>query len=131
MLTKSIRFNSKSKQLGASAPLTIVFLGMLAVILTIAFKIYSPIFENWQVESVVESFENDTDLEDISQAEIEKRFTKRLLVNNVRNFNSAEGLYVSKEDGVVTIDVSYEVRVPIFRNIDAILKFEKILERDY
>jgi len=124
-------FKSSKKQTGASAPLVLIILGMAAVMLTIAFKLYPPIFENWQVEAVVSSFEDDNELEELTVSEIQKRFTKRLAMNNVRDFNAAEGLFITKDDDLITIEVSYEVRVPMYRNIDAVIKFEKLLEKNY
>ena len=122
-------FKSVKRQTGASVPIVMVFLGMTAVMLTLAFKLYPPIFEHWQVESVVESFEDDPDIEELSDKEIQNRFSKRLVINNVRNFKTNEWLFVTKEDGLLTIEVSYEVRVPVYRNIDAILTFEKAFEK--
>jgi len=124
-------FKSLQNQAGASAPLVMVILGMAAVILTLVFKLYPPIFEHWQVESVVESFEDDSDVTELSEAEIQKRFNKRLVINNVRNFKPNEWLFITKDDGLLTIEVNYEVRVPIYRNIDAIMTFEKAFEKKF
>jgi hypothetical protein len=104
---------------------------MSAVILTLAFKILPPFFEHWQVESVVESFEDDTGVTELSETEIRKLFSKRLVINNVRNFKARESLFVTKADGLLTIEVNYEVRVPVYRNIDAIMTFEKALEKNF
>jgi len=124
-------FTSLKKQTGASAPVLIIFLGMSAVILTLVFKLYPPIFEHWQVESVVESFEEDSDVTELSVSEIQKRFNKRLVINNVRNFKSNEWLFITKDDGLLTVEVNYEVRVPVYRNIDAIMTFEKAFEKKF
>lgn len=120
---------SLKKQAGASAPLMMVFLLMLAVILTLAFKLAPPIFEHWQVESVVESFHDDNDVTELTISEIQKRFNKRLVINNVRNFKSSESLFINKDEDLLSIEVSYEVRVQVYRNIDAIMTFEKIFEK--
>ena len=129
-LSKSMS-KSMLKQKGASTPLLILFLGMAAIIATIAFKLYPPFFEHWQIESVVDSFEDEKGLDELTVNEISKRFNVRLVSNNVRSFNSRESTVITKEDGVLTIDVMYEVRVPMYRNIDAIVKFEKLLEKSY
>ena len=121
--------DSLKKQTGAAAPLVILFLGMLAVMLTLAFKLAPPVFEHWQVEAVLESFEDDSDVTELSIAEIQKRFNKRLIINNVRSFNSKEWLYVTKDEDLLSIEVSYEVRVPVYRNVDAIFFFEKAFEK--
>jgi len=129
-LSKSIS-KPMLKQKGASTPLLILFLGMTAIIATIAFKLYPPFFEHWQIESVVDSFEDEAGIDELTVNEISKRFNVRLVSNNVRSFNSRESTVITKEDGVLTIDVLYEVRIPMYRNIDAIVKFEKLLEKSY
>jgi hypothetical protein len=117
------------KQQGASTPLVILFVAMAMIVLTIAFKLYPAFYENWQVKHVLEGFDNETGLADISVNEIKSRFDKRLLTNNVRDFNSTKHLTVSKQDGSLSIYIEYEVRVPIYKNIDAIVSFEESLEK--
>jgi hypothetical protein len=118
-----------NKQQGASTPLVVIFIAMTAIVLTIAFKLYPPFFEHWQIESVIDSFEEDSGLGDLGLDEIIRRFDKRLLTNNVRSFNSEESSFLELEDGLLTISVDYEVRVPMYRNVDAVIKFERTLER--
>lgn len=122
---------SFSKQQGASMPLTILFLGMAAIILTIAFKLYPSYYEHWQVASILKTYESDVDLESMSAGELEGNFSNRLLTNNVRDFDVEEALYIEKTDESVYIEVIYEVRVPIYKNIDAIVKFEETLEKSF
>lgn len=117
------------KQQGASTPMVVLFLGMAMIVLTIAFKLYPAYYEHWQLQNVISSFEDESDLGDLSVKEIERRFDSRLQVNNVRDFNSDENLTVLKQDGSLSIYVDYEVRIPIYDNIDAILTFEESLEK--
>lgn len=95
----------------------------------VGFKLYPSFFENWQVESIVDSFEEEPGLADLSVAEIERRFKNRLTTNNVRGFNFDENVEVVMEDGELGIYVQYEVRVNVYRNIDAIIAFNKTLEK--
>jgi len=120
-----------NKQKGASGLLVIIFIGMAAAILTVVFQLYPLFYENWQIEHVMESFEDETGLNDLTDADIEERFGKRLSNNSVRNFDMAESVYIVMEDGLLTIDLNYEVRVPIYRNVDAVVKFEKNFEKTY
>lgn len=117
------------KQTGASTPLVILFIAMAMVILTVAFKLYPVFYENWQLQHVVESFQDEADLKEVSAKEIRSRFEKRLLTNNVRDFDAGENLSVSVANGTLSILVEYEVRVPIYKNIDAIVSFEESLEK--
>jgi hypothetical protein len=120
-----------NKQQGASTPLVILFFAMAMIILTIAFKLYPAFYEHWQVTHVLEGFEEERDLPDLSANEIKTRFGKRLLTNNIRNFDSTENLTVTKQDGVITMYIEYEVRIPIYENIDAIVSFEESLEKQF
>ncbi len=117
------------KQQGASMPLVILFVGMAMIILTIAFKLYPAFYENWQLKHVIESFHDESDLREITLKEIKRRFETRLLTNNVRDFNTDDNLTISVAEGTLSIYVEYEVRVPIYKNIDAIVSFEESLEK--
>ncbi len=122
---------SLSKQGGASPILTLIFLGLLAIVLTIAFKLYPAFYEHWQVESVVESFEDESGLGELSEKDINRRFQTRLQTNNIREFNLEDNVLISKGDGLLSIEVDYEVRVNIYRNIDAIMVFQKSFEKRF
>lgn len=122
---------SPFKQKGASPIVVISFLAMAAVILTVAFKIYPLMFESWQIEAVVDSFEEEKDLDSINVREVSRRFQARLQTNNVRDFKMKDNVFISMEDSTLTIEVDYEFRVNIYRNIDAILVLNKTLEKRF
>ncbi|MFT6031026.1 MAG: hypothetical protein ACI8O8_002774, partial [Oleiphilaceae bacterium] len=109
--------NNYKKQQGASMPLVIIFVVMAMIVLTIAFKLYPTFYEHWQVQSVLEGFEQESGLGDLSVKNITDNFDKRLLTNNVRSFNSKESLTVIKKDDTLSIYVEYEVRIPMYENI--------------
>jgi len=119
------------KQQGVSGIFVILFIAMSAAVLTVAFKLYPVFYDNWLIEGVVDSFEDETGLEDLTDVDIEERFRKRMTTNSIRSFDTEESLYIVMEDGLFTIDLNYEVRVPIYRNVDAVVKFEKSFEKSY
>jgi len=118
------------KQRGASTPLIIIFIAMAAAILTVTFKLYPVFYENWQIENIIDSFEDEANLQELSAGDIEKRFGNRLITNNIRNFNSDESVFISMDEGLLVIESDYEVRLPIYRNIDAVVKFKKLFEKE-
>lgn len=118
-----------NNQQGASTPLVILFVAMAMIVLTIAFKLYPAFYEHWQVKNVLQGFDEEQGLADLSVNEIIKRFNKRILTNNIRDFNSKESLIVTKKDGKLSMYIEYEVRIPIYENIDAIVSFEEALEK--
>lgn len=118
-----------NKQQGASMPLVVLFISMAMIVLTIGFKLYPAFYEHWQLQHVVASFDDESDLGDLSVKEIKRRFDSRLITNNVRDFDSNESLTILKQDGMLSIYVEYEVRIPIYDNIDALVSFEESLEK--
>lgn len=122
---------SVSQQKGASMPVVLLFLGMSAIILTIAFKLYPAYYEHWQITSVLESYGEDHDLEAMSVSELETNFQTRLLTNNVREFDVKEGFFAERTDTGVILSVDYEVRIRMYKNIDALLVFEETVEKTF
>tara|TARA_R110000850_G_scaffold220635_3_gene346376 strand:- start:482 stop:856 length:375 start_codon:yes stop_codon:yes gene_type:complete len=120
-----------NNQQGASTPLVILFVAMAMIVLTIAFKLYPAYYEHWQVKNVLEGFDEEQGLSDLSVKEITSRFDKRLLTNNIRDFNRKESVTITKKDSNLSIYIDYEVRVPIYENIDAIVSFEESLEKQF
>ncbi len=121
--------NNYKKQQGASMPIVALFIGMAMIVLTIAFKLYPAFYDYWLIKSVVESFDKEIDLNELSTSEIKIRFQKRLATNGVRDFDSKEGLSIVKQGDLLSIYVDYEVRVPMYGNVDAIVSFEESLEK--
>lgn len=122
---------SLKKQQGVSALFILVFLGLLALALLVSFKLYPAYYEHWQIESVIESFEEEKDLADLSVKEVIKRFQLRLQTNNVRNFDFDDSVFIDMEDGVLSIELDYEVRQNVYRNVDAVVIFKKQVEIKY
>lgn len=117
-----------TKQHGASVPAILLFVAMAALILLVSFKVYPVYFEHWQLNSVVESFETDPEIGELSTGEIERRFRLRMQTNNIREISFNEAVAIEKEDGVVKIYVEYESRVDVYKNIDAVISFDETTE---
>jgi hypothetical protein len=125
---KNDKYQGKSAQRGASIPLVLVFLAMTAMFFLIGFKLYPAYFENWQIQSVVDSFVNDPETAELSPGEIRKRFKIRMQTNNVRDVRYEDAIEIIKEDGVITIYVDYESRINIYKNVDAVVVFKEEAE---
>ena len=119
------------KQNGASMPLVILFVAMSIIILTIVFKLYPTYYEYWQVKQVLEGFEDEPGLDSLSVKEIKSRFDKRIVTNNIRDFDSNENLSIIKNEAELLMDIEYEVRIPIYDNIDAVVSFKESWEKQF
>lgn len=115
---------TRSKQSGMT------YLGMLILLIFIAFvaiiviKVVPVYLENFKVESSLNSLaqEPKDKLATTSPRELESLLMKRLEVNDVEHVKT-DNIKITKEGVKTVIDVSYEVRIPLFLNIDLIAKF--------
>jgi hypothetical protein len=57
--------------------------------------------------------------------ELEDMIKKRFRVNNIRDFNHKDNLQVKRGKSGVEVILDYEVRVPLFYNLDLIARFDK------
>ncbi|HKJ52739.1 MAG TPA: DUF4845 domain-containing protein [Gammaproteobacteria bacterium] len=73
------------------------------------FKIFPFYYDNFKLQSSLESLVADTELDPKSKRAIWQSLQKRLFINEVRNI-TRENVTMSRKDNVTTITVSYEVR---------------------
>lgn len=121
-------FQGRYRQGGASPFVMLLFVAMLAFFVTIIFKLAPPYYDFWQIQEVAESFAEEPDLTELKAKEVESRFDKRLMVSNIRDFKRDENVTISIKDQVLTIDIDYEVRLNMFRNVDAVIAFKHTIE---
>lgn len=113
--------NTIKKQHGMST------LGMMTVALLIVFgavtamKLWAPYYDDLAVRTAVENLSKEEATRSMSPNEILQTLNKRLQVNQVTL--SKDDIKIKKEDGLINIDVIYERRIPMYGNIDAVVKF--------
>ncbi|WP_421836121.1 DUF4845 domain-containing protein [Neptunomonas phycophila] len=118
---------SLRQQRGASFFGTLIVVLMIGTFIAIGFKLYSPYLQHGTLTSVVENVANDR--EELSKPinVIRNNINKRLTINQVK-LPSPEALTIVNEQGVIKFTINYEQRVPMFYNIDAVVKFNDYYE---
>jgi len=102
-------------------------LGMMTVALLIVFaavtamKLWSPYYDDLAVKTAVENMAKEDATRSMSPNEVLSTLNKRLYVNQVTL--DKDDVKIKKEDGIINIDVVYERRIPMYGNIDAMVKF--------
>ena len=102
-------------------------LGLMTVVLVIVFvaitamKLWTPYYDDLAVKTAVENMANEDATRSMSPNEVLQTLNKRLQVNQVTL--QKDDVKIKKEDGVINIDVVYERRIPMYGNIDAMVKF--------
>lgn len=113
--------NTIKKQHGMST------LGMMTVALLIVFaavtamKLWTPYYDDLAVKTALENMSKEDATRSMSPNEILQTLNKRLQVNQVSL--GKDDVKVKKEDGIIDIEVKYERRIPMYGNIDAMVKF--------
>ena len=118
---------SKNKQKGLTGISIMVMLIAIAFIAVIFLKIMPIYFDGFKVGDVVTAMKEERGLGDKSLNEIKTMILKRLDVNMVTDVTK-EHIFIDKIKNEIFIDVEYEVRKPMFGNLDVIISFKKSVE---
>jgi hypothetical protein len=117
----------KNKQKGLTGISIMVIIIFIAFTAVIALKILPIYFDAFKVGDVVSSLKDERRLGEKTNKDIVGMILKRLDVNMVSDVTK-DDIYVKKIKSIVFIEVEYEVRKPMFGNLDVIISFKKELE---
>lgn len=119
--------NVRHKQAGASFLSTLTIILVAGVFFSVAFKLYPAYLDYMTVDSVLSKVILDSDELRKTPKSLKRDLHKKWNINQIR-LPSQESLIIRRKEGVITIYLDYEVRVPMFFNVDAMVKFEKQYE---
>ncbi|WP_293267204.1 DUF4845 domain-containing protein [Neptunomonas sp.] len=105
----------------------LIVLMMVGSLFAIAFKIYPPYLDHVTIKAVVEGVANDYDELRKPVAAIKGNIYTRLNINQV-TLPDQNALSIVNNKGVLLFDLQYEVRLPMFFNVDAVVKFSESYE---
>lgn len=117
----------KNKQKGLTG------ISIMAIVVVIAFtaliflKIMPIYFDSFKVGDVISSLKDERGLGDKGNRAIVTSILKRLDVNMVTDVTK-DHIFIEKSKNTVFIDVEYEVRKPMFGNLDVVVSFKKSVE---
>lgn len=114
-------------QRGASFTSTLIVLIVAGIFFTVGFKLFSPYWDHATINSIVQTTSEDPDELTKSLRELRRDLDKKLYINQVE-LPEKESLQVRLDEGVIYFDLVYEVRVPMFYNVDALVMFEEHYE---
>ena len=117
----------KNKQKGMTGISIMALLILIAFVAVTLLKIMPIYFDSFKVGDVISSLKEERGLGEKSNSEITKMILKRLDVNMVSDVTK-DNIFIEKSKNQVLIDVEYEVRKPMFGNLDIIISFKKSAE---
>ena len=120
---KKNSLSSMHRQSGASALVIMIMVLFFGGLLTLAIKLGPAYLDDITIQQALESLEGTEDLSTMGPAQVRSLINKRLSVNNVRGFDE-KNITVEKDGDLVIINVDYEVRNNLFRNVDTVIHFQ-------
>jgi len=116
------------KQRGMSSSNLIALIALLGFFLTLFFKMGPVYLSNMNVRSAMKSMvQGNDDLGSMTKSEIYSEFSNYFLINNIRDKNIKDIQVVKQKDRTLIND-EYEVRVPLFLNIDVVMSFRNQID---
>ncbi len=98
---------------------------VFAVFATCGVKMSPHYIDNWSLNSILTRIAEDPLNGTKSKAEIRKAIERQWITNRVEVIQPKD-VKVTETEGLIIMDVSYEVRQPIMYNVDAVIKFENM-----
>ena len=114
--------NQIHKQRGLSLPMVIVLVGFIGLAGSLGLATLPVYLSDRSVQDVLIKTEQKVTTEKLSRRDLKTYIGKVLNVNSVDNLK-AKDFDIKNEDGMLRVSVEYEVRKPLFYNIDVVMKF--------
>lgn len=120
---KKNNLSAMGRQGGASALVILIMVLFFGSLLSLLLKVGPAYMDDLTIQEALESLDGTKGLSQMGPAQLRTLMNKRLSVNNVRGFD-AKDISIDKDGDLVVINVDYEVRNNIFRNVDTIVHFQ-------
>ncbi len=119
--------STRKQQQGATFFSILIVLIVAGIFFSVAFKIYPAYTDNMTIDSVLTDVISNRDELAKGPGGMKRDITKKFRINQVK-LPSKDSMKITRDKGVIRIDLNYEVRIPMFYNVDAMVKFEKQYE---
>jgi hypothetical protein len=120
---KKNNLSAMSRQGGASALVILIMVLFFGSLLSLIIKVGPAYLDDLTIKEALESLDGTEGLSQMGPAQVRTLINKRLSVNNIRGFD-AKDISVEKDGGLVLINVDYEVRNNLIRNLDTVVHFQ-------
>lgn len=118
--------NNPQRQRGLTMISWICLLAIFAFCGLFAFKVVPMYAENTYVVTALKSLSNESNFEEMSDAEIKKYLNNFYMVNNVRS-EGPQDIVIDRKSKKLLIKIDYESRANLMYNIDLVATFQNHL----
>ncbi len=120
---KQLKVSLAKRQRG-SIYTTMIMVALVGFFLVAALKIVPAYIDHNVVTNAMQGIAANNDMAGMSIAEIRTSLMRTLNTNRVEGFD-ATNVVIARVGNQEFVDINYEARVPLFYNIDAVVKFEE------
>lgn len=114
----------RQHQTGMSMLSFVMLAGVAVVLGTMAVKLTPIYIDYWSLSNVIEDVVTESNGDETSPAQVRQALQRRFITNRIESV-SLRDITIKNNDKGILIDASYEKRVPLFINIDAVVKFDE------
>lgn len=115
----------RKSQQGMSVLGVLILLALIAFLASAVFKMAPHYMDNMALEDMITSIETEKAADVHSVGDFYAHINKRLMVNNIRDFDLEKALKVRIENGEFLAHLKYEKREPLIENLDLVARFDK------
>lgn len=99
----------------------VVFFGLLTI------KLAPVYLDNYKVQQAIAKLGKDPESGELTESAIRRSIAKQFDIEMIKDV-APEDITITEDQGVVSVEVEYEVRVPLFYNVDAVVSFHDVSE---
>ncbi|MCB5184796.1 DUF4845 domain-containing protein [Methylobacillus gramineus] len=106
------------------------FLGLVASIavgvfvVVVAMKLAPSYIEYFSVKKAITKIARDPAFSSMTKSDMISSFQKSATIDDIRSVDSKDLVFLRDENGKTALSVEYQVVVPLFSNVSALLDFE-------
>ncbi|MEW6038956.1 MAG: DUF4845 domain-containing protein [Pseudomonadota bacterium] len=115
------------RQRGLTLVSSALLMAVAGFFLLLLFRIGPVYLNHYKVRSSLESLKSDRELLEKTREDILKTLEKRWDINMVDTV-TAKDVRITRSDGVLRVQLAYEVVRPIVGNVDALIHFDEQIE---
>lgn len=116
--------HSDVRQRGIGFINLLIVLMVAGIFFAVGFKLFTPYADHETFKSILESIVEDRDELKKPLDQIKRDIQRRFTINQVR-LPDKDSLVIKQKESEIFFDLKYEIRVPMFYNVDAVVKFEE------
>ncbi len=115
------------RQRGMTSMGWLIVLALIGFFSLLTIKMAPVYLEHYSIKTVLKSLRDEPNITRKTTGEVRRLIMKRLDINGVYDLDS-KAVRVKRDDGVMHVDITYEVRKPMMGNVDVVMAFSDQVE---